>query len=194
MSSSLSPCSLQVPCEPASRREPVPWVWPAGARGVLAAAVIAAALGLTVASQSVPRSAGAGIVVAPDLLLDLNTAPPGVLETLPHVGPTLVRQLVAAREIQPLASLEDAGSRVRGLGPATLAQIAPYLRFEPSTQLSLDDIENPPGDRPAGKSRASRRKTTRSRKQKSAPLQPRLVSRSSDSDSAWAKNIDLHRD
>ena len=172
------------PCRGSGRR----------ARGVLAAAVIAAALGLAVASQSVPRSAGEGIVVAPDLLLDPNTAPPGVLETLPHVGRTLVRQLVAARAVRPFASLEDAGSRVRGLGPATLAQIAPYLRFEPSAQLSLEDLGNPPGDRPAVKSPASRRKTPRSRKQKSPSLQPRLAARSSGSDSGWAKNNDLRRD
>jgi len=194
MSIILSPCSVPVPCDPAIRREPVPWIWPVAARALLAASAIAAALALAVASQSVPRSAGEGIVVAPDLLLDLNTAPPGVLETLPHVGRTLVRQLVAARDVRPLASLEDAGSRVRGLGPATLAQIAPYLRFEPSAQLGLEDLDNPPGDRPAVKSRASRRKTTRSRKPKSAPIQPRLVSRSSGSDSDWAKNDDLHGD
>jgi hypothetical protein len=176
MSSNVTPCPLPVTCEPAIRREPVPWIWPVAARAVLAAAAIAAALGLAVASLSAPRSGGAGIVVAPDLVLDVNTAPPGVLETLPHFGRTLVRQLVAAREVRPLASLDDAGSRVRGLGPATLAQIAPYLRFEHAAQLSLGDLENPPGDPPAVKSRPSRRKTTRSRKQKSAPLQPRLVS------------------
>ena len=91
MSSSLSPCSLPVPRDPAIRREPVLWIWPVAARAVLAASAIAAALGLAVASQSVPGSASEGIVVVPELLLDPNTAPPGVLDTLPHVGRTLVR-------------------------------------------------------------------------------------------------------
>ena len=80
----------------------------------------------------------AEIVKAPDLLLDLNTVPARVLETLPHVGQSLVRQVVAARELRPLVSLDDAGSRVRGLGPVTLAQIAPYLRFEASSQQLRD--------------------------------------------------------
>ena len=94
------------------------------------------------------------------------------------------RQLVAARDVRPLASLDDAGSRVRGLGPATLARIAPYLRFEPSAQMGLEALENPPDDRPTVKPRASRRKTTRSRKPKSAPLQPRLASLPSERDGA----------
>src|ERR1700677_2402383 len=105
-----------------SRCEGMPWIWPARARGVLAAAVIAAALTLAIASRSVPAP-GAEIAKAPDLLLDLNTVPASVLETLPHVGQSLVRQIVAARELRPIASLDDAGSRVRGLGPSTLAQI-----------------------------------------------------------------------
>ena len=175
----MSSVSRRIPIqdEPdaASRRDVVRWIWPAGARGLLAAAVIAAALGLAFASQSVPDS-GAEIAKAPDLLIDLNTVPPRVLDTLPHVGQTLVRQMVAAREIRPIASLEDAGSRVRGLGPSTLAQIAPYLRFEPSRR-HVENSESVLEDRPAAKPRAARQKTTRSRKPKSAILQPQLVSR-----------------
>jgi Helix-hairpin-helix motif len=162
----------------AAERESMPWIWPARARGLLAAVAIAAALGLAVASRSVPEP-GAEIVKAPDLLLDLNSVPPRVLETLPHVGQSLVRQIVAARELRPITSLDDAGSRVRGLGPSTLAQIAPYLRFEPSVQENLADSVTAFADPPAVKSRSTGRKakTTRSRKPKSAPLQPRLVSR-----------------
>ena len=76
----------------ASQREIMRWTWPVGTRRVLAGAVMAAALGLAVASRSVPRS-DAGIVKAPALLLDVNTVPPGVLEALPHVGQTLARQV-----------------------------------------------------------------------------------------------------
>ncbi len=168
---------IQEQVDPASTREVIHWNWPAGARALLAASVLAAALSLAVASQSVPKS-GVEIVKAPDLLLDLNTVPARVLETLPHVGQSLVRQVVAARERGPIVSLDDAGSRVRGLGPVTLAQIAPYLRFEPSSQTAVEDSGSTLQDRPPAKPRATRRKTTRTRKPKSAPLEPRLVSRS----------------
>ena len=177
MSSVPSSIPIEEEGEPASLREVIHWNWPAGARGLLAVAVIGAALSLAFASQSVPKS-GTEIVKAPDLLLDLNTVPARVLETLPHVGQTLVRQVVAARELRPLVSLDDAGSRVRGLGPVTLAQIAPYLRFEPSAQRGIENSGSTLQDRHAAKPRATGRKTTRTRKPKSAPLEPRLVSRS----------------
>ena len=179
----MSSVSIPVPIEgerdPESRREGMRWSWPAGARGVLAVAVIAGALGLAFASQSVPESA-AEIVKAPDLLLDLNTVPARVLNTLPHVGQTLARQVVAARELRPLESLDDAGSRIRGLGPVTLAQIAPYLRFEPSVQQRLKHSESALEDRPSAKPRTTGRKPMRSRKPKLAPAQPRLASRSAE--------------
>jgi hypothetical protein len=177
MSSMPSPIPIQEDGDPASGREVIRWNWPLGARVLLAGAVVAAALCLAFASQSVPGS-DAEIVKAPDLLLDLNTVPPHVLETLPHVGQSLSRQVVAARELRPLTSLDDAGRRVRGLGPITLAQIAPYLRFEASPQRGVDDSEGVLHDRPAEKPQAARRKTTRTRKPKLAPIQPRLVSRS----------------
>jgi competence protein ComEA len=175
MSSLSGPIPIRQERDLASRVDTAHWIWPAGSRAVLAVVVIASALGLAIASQSVPES-GAEIVRAPDLLLDLNTAPPRVLETLPHVGQTLVRQVVAARELRPLVSLDDAGRRVRGLGPSTLAQIAPYLRFEGAETERIADSESAFRDRPSAKPRATGRKTTRSRKQKTPPLQPRLVS------------------
>ncbi|HKI17503.1 MAG TPA: helix-hairpin-helix domain-containing protein, partial [Isosphaeraceae bacterium] len=110
----------------------MPPIWPVGPRRVLAATVIAAALGLAVESRAVDPPPGDGIVAAPKLKLDPNTAPPQVLGALPQVGPTLVRQLVLARQDRPLTSLDDLRGRVRGLGPATLDQLAPYLRLEPA--------------------------------------------------------------
>jgi hypothetical protein len=160
------------------QRDGLPWVWPIAARGFLAAVAIAAALVLKFESHAVSQSPGARGVGAPELVVDPNTAPPGVLETLPHVGRTLVRQLVAAREVRPLSSLDDARSRVRGLGPATLAQIAPYLRFATTPQLRLDGNGNPVVDPPTAKPLPSRRKNTRARTKRVAPLQPWLVSRS----------------
>jgi Helix-hairpin-helix motif len=156
-------------------RDELPWIWPAGARGLLGGLVIVVALALAFASTSVPEP-NATIVKAPDLLLDLNTVPPPVLGTLPHVGQSLTRQIVAARELRPITSLDDAGSRVRGLGPATLAQIAPYLRFVPSAYARTGDSAGSFDDRSAVK---PRRKTTRSGKRKAAPSPPRLIARAS---------------
>jgi hypothetical protein len=180
MFSISDPVSRQQEVDRASRREIVPWIWPTGTRGVLAVSVCAAALGLAVASRSLPRS-GEEIVPAPALLLDVNTVPPQVLETLPHVGQSLVRQLVAVRGMRPIASLEDAGSRVRGLGPATLAQIGPYLRFDASARPGADDPAIFRVEDRAAKATAKGRKTTaRPRKPKSVSPQPQLASRSSE--------------
>jgi Helix-hairpin-helix motif len=165
-----------------SGRVLVQWILPAGARGLLAAMTIAVALGLACASGSVPGSSSAVIVAAPNLLIDLNTAPPPVLETLPHVGQTLVRQLVAARELRPLTSLEEAASRVRGLGPSTVAQLRPYLRFNNSDPARVESHEGSDPDRTKDKTRASMRKRNRARKPAATTLQPRLAEQRSGSD------------
>ncbi len=63
--------------------------------------------------------------------VDPNTAPPEVLGALPRLGPTLVGAIVAERRMAPLRSLDDLDRRVRRVGPATVAALRPYLRFEP---------------------------------------------------------------
>ena len=161
MSSNLSPCSLRRANGPTTGHEPVPWIWPVGSRAVLTGLVIAAALGLAIASRSVPQSASDAIVAGPDLVLDPNTAPPRVLETLPHVGRTLVQQIVAARADRPFRSLDDARRRVRGLGPATLAKLAPYLSFAASSAYSSDQPVSSDDDLTGAKPRSTRRKKAR---------------------------------
>jgi competence protein ComEA len=156
MSSSRRRCKDGAQAGNPPRRNAVAWPWPVGARSVLAGGLIVAAMGLALLRRSDHPKSGDAFTVAPTLVVDANTAPARVLTALPHVGPTLVRAWVAARADRPFTSPEDAQSRVRGLGPATLAQIAPYLRFEPSTQSDVHYIASAKGRKPSRSKLASK--------------------------------------
>lgn len=56
--------------------------------------------------------------------LSLNTATLEELEALPGVGPVLARRILEGR---PYGRVEDL-LRVRGIGPATLERLRPYVR------------------------------------------------------------------
>lgn len=107
----------------------VPWSWPTGARVLLASLAMAVALGLTTASRDI-RTSTEPIAAPPELVLDPNSAPPRALAALPHIGPALASRLVEARTERPFSSLDDLRNRVRGVGPVTLARIAPYLQVD----------------------------------------------------------------
>jgi competence protein ComEA len=94
--------------------------------GVLA---ISAAVGLALGKRELTRG-GESVAAASELKLDPSTATPEALAALPHIGPTLARRIAEARADGPFRSPADLRARVRGIGPATLAQIEPYLRFE----------------------------------------------------------------
>jgi competence protein ComEA len=194
MSSSQGQCADRTQAENPPRREAVTWPWPVGARRVLAGAVILAVMGLAVASRGERSSSGGTSAVTPELVVDPNTAPPRVLTALPRVGPTLVREWVAARADRPFTSLEDAQDRVRGLGPATLLQIAPHMRFEPSTQFDVRQIASSSSDQRVGKSRSTRRKPTRSKSARQTPQssRPRLVAESSELEAQRQLSIARH--
>ena len=64
------------------------------------------------------------------LVVDPNDAPPAVLMALPRLGPALVGRIVAQREIEPFDSIEDLDHRVKGIGPATIKSIRPFLKVE----------------------------------------------------------------
>ncbi len=126
----------------APRHAAVAETWPVEARTLLALVVVTMGLGLTTLGRDAGSSSRKAFAAAPNLVLDPNSAPPQVLEALPTLGPALVGRWVAARGERPFSSLADARKRVRGLGPASLAQIAPYLRFEPGPVARTDELES----------------------------------------------------
>jgi competence protein ComEA len=61
--------------------------------------------------------------------IDLDVATVVQIEALPRVGPTMAARLVANRDsLGPFRSL-DGLRRVRGMGPATIRQLAPLVTF-----------------------------------------------------------------
>lgn len=73
--------------------------------------------------QTLPREPAAYRV-------DLNAAPAAEIAVLPAIGPHLAQAIVAARMQvrKPWRSLGDMDG-VKGLGAATRAKIAPFVRF-----------------------------------------------------------------
>jgi competence protein ComEA len=79
------------------------------------------------------RMAG-GRLVTLGLPLDLNSATAPDLERLPGLGPELARRIVAYRqEHGPFTILDDL-TQVKGIGPAKLAHLKPYLSLAPPGQ------------------------------------------------------------
>ena len=84
--------------------------------------------------------------------IDPNTAGEEDLDRLPGVGPAVAGRIVQMRQDRgPFAEPRDLLS-VRGVGPATLARITPYLKW--STQPRFGDAVLP--SRPAGNPAARR--------------------------------------
>ncbi len=63
------------------------------------------------------------------LRVDPTTAPIGVLEALPRIGPTMASRIVDARDQGRFRDLDDFDARVKGVGPATRTGLTPYLVF-----------------------------------------------------------------
>jgi competence protein ComEA len=100
------------------------WGWSVPVRRLLAVAVLIPAGWL-----AWPVRHDASRRVDPSLVVDVNTAPPGVLLALPRLGPVLVGRIVKGRQERPFRSLGELDTRVRGIGPVTAAALRPYLRF-----------------------------------------------------------------
>jgi competence protein ComEA len=105
------------------------WGWSTRTRRI--ALIAFALLALAVAALSTElRTRGRPRAVDARLVIDLNTAPPAVLMALPRLGPVLVDRIVKERQARPFRSLADFDDRVKGIGPVTVAALAPYARFE----------------------------------------------------------------
>jgi len=63
------------------------------------------------------------------LPIDPNRADAVTLETLPGIGPVRARAIIEERCRRPFASLDDL-QRVRGLGPARVGALVPFLAIE----------------------------------------------------------------
>jgi hypothetical protein len=141
---------------------------------LLAAVALATALGLAASSRNVGKRPGS-VAVAPVLVLDPNTAPPQALAALPHVGPALASRLVEARAERPFTSLDDLRGRVRGVGPVTLARIAPHLVIDRELLQPAQIRPSPGAGSPGLKRNVARRKRTRSPNPPTPSPEPGLV-------------------
>ena len=140
----------------------LPWSWPADARILLAVMAVAIGLALRTASRNVGSDSGSMNQPSPELVLDPNTASATALSALPHIGPALANRMVEARSERSYSSLDDLRDRVRGVGPATLAQISPHLQIDLKPALEPQTLIASRTRAAGRKPRATRRKPARS--------------------------------
>jgi competence ComEA-like helix-hairpin-helix protein len=78
-------------------------------------------------------------IVEAEYTVDINQASELDLLNLPEIGPSLARKILLYREQHgDFASLSDFGD-VPGVGPQTLKQLAPFLRFTNRSEAATDD-------------------------------------------------------
>lgn len=80
-------------------------------------------------------AARAATALHPGETIDPDRAPVEELARLPGIGMALAKEIVADRELRGSFGSLEGLDRVRGIGPATLGRLEPFLRF--------------PGNRPA---------------------------------------------
>ncbi len=126
------------------RREVGPWT--AGGRALLTILAMLGGAALLIGGRGVRSADERSSRIALVLVLDLNAAPAEVLSALPSIGPKLAEQIVEARRLRPFVSIADFRGRTRGIGPATLARLAPHLRFGPVARR-IDPVASLPSNR-----------------------------------------------
>ena len=75
-----------------------------------------------------PDAMRPSVALAAGLSINLNRAEAADIALLPQVGEALARRIVAARIAQGAFVRIDDLLQVRGIGPATLARLRPYIR------------------------------------------------------------------
>lgn len=120
-----------------------PGFWSTSDRVVLTVLVVVAGLAMLALAPARRPEDAPSPPPAPRLVLDLETAPVEVLSALPGIGPALAREIDARRAEAPFLSLSDLGRRARGVGPTTLARIAPHLRFPPAVASRPREVPSP---------------------------------------------------
>jgi comEA protein len=76
--------------------------------------------------REVARAARIATPLAPGERIDPNLAPTEELQRLPGIGPRKAAAIIDSRRADPFRSVDDL-MRVRGLGPATVERLRPYL-------------------------------------------------------------------
>jgi competence protein ComEA len=70
---------------------------------------------------------------SPQAPIDLNQATAEQLAQVPYVGPKRAELIIARRQQQPFASVDELLD-VQGIGPKTLEKIRPHVAVKPSSQ------------------------------------------------------------
>ncbi|MFM7317381.1 MAG: hypothetical protein ACKO5E_10570 [bacterium] len=64
-----------------------------------------------------------------DVMISVNSDPEEKLRLLPGVGTSISNQVIRLRSYEPFAGIDDFEARVRGVGPAFIANSGPHLDF-----------------------------------------------------------------
>ncbi len=93
---------------------------------------------------------------APSPAVDMDTASAELIESLNGIGPALAKRIVAHRDtFGAFGSIEGLG-RVRGIGPALSAKLAPQVTFSRLPRPQNAVVAPPPGARATARKRAQR--------------------------------------
>lgn len=97
------------------------------------------------------RLSARGKPAGPTAPVDMDTASAELMETLNGIGPALAERIVAHRDtFGAFGSIEGLG-RVRGIGPALSAKLAPQVTFSRLPRPQNAVVAPPPGRRKAPK-------------------------------------------